>query len=574
MAWKLVSQPVQLDSLQLLTHRPGIKLANDIELAIYVDEVTVRFFRKIEIGDVYANVKGGNAEMTFAEVEDATDDAVSEVSVFIDDTPLLRAASVGAASFKERPKLRESLAGGGSFMEDSSAKEGLDHVETLSPDDELASQQYEGLMTDIRTSSAIYQSRAQVRKNVQNGTHGFELNSDKDLRAAIGAELHALPSISHPPHRSVRVTTLQNLSAPATKRFMHRLPFLLRALLAPLSYFHPVSIASINAAGSGQWVSELLQEKVFKKHTEHNAELRRLWRRLSAWLSGANFCLELSDIEGIAAVPLNTGPDSFIHTALKFQDVVAFRTAPQTGTVSPVVRLGGAHATFSIPSFLLPHHEHLIPPKPTSEDELEMEMKIEEADDGPKTVQAERDLKTLKKDETAVKMTVHGSFPASCDQSLLNFIAALVKATKLIEFEKEVDETVQDSNDENTVPISPTFQDGIPDGGAPGSEKLTFKDIAGFKATARNIRNNLKQGSIDLREDIKSIAKDLNTNTRDGMKKAMVGGLVNDRWIAKIVGRTAAMLQKAQGDVGYSGDIPIPLAPYRGEEGLESKLMP
>lgn len=536
----------------------------------------MRFFRKIEIGDVYANVKGGNAEMTFSEVEEAVDDAASETSVFIDDTPLLRAASVGAASFKDRPKLRESLAGG-SFMEDSSAKDGMGGVETLSPDDELARKEYEELMTEIRTSSAIYQCRAQVRKNVKNGTNGFLLNSEKDLRAAVGAELHALPSISHPPHRSVRVTTLQHLSSPATKRFMHRLPFLLRALLAPLSYFHPVYIESINAAGSGQWVSELLQEKVFKKHTENNAELRRLWRRLSAWLGGANFCLELSDIEGIAAVPLNTGPDSFIHTALKFQDVVAFRTAPQTGTVAPVVRLGGAHATFSIPSYLLPHHEHLIPPKPTSEDEFEMQVKVEEADGAPKTIQAERDLETLKKDESAVKMSVHGSFPASCDQSLLNFIAALVKATKLIEFEKEVDETVHDTTDENTPPLSPPyspdFQDSTADG-VNGGEKLSFKDIAGFKATARNIRHNLKQGSIDLKEDIKSIAKDLNTNTRDGMKKAMVGGLVNDRWIAKIVGRTAAMLQKAQGDVGYSGDIPIPLAPYRGEEGLESKLLP
>lgn len=536
----------------------------------------MRFFRKIEIGDVYANIKGGNAEMTFHEVEAATDDAISEVSVFSDDTPLLRAASFGAASFKDRPKLRESLAGG-SYMTDSSAREGMDAVETLSPDDELASKEYADLMTEIRTSSAIYQSRAQIRKNSKDKTKGFSLDSEKDLRAAIAAELHAYSSISHPPHRSVRVTTLQNLSPPATKRFMHRLPLLLRLLLAPLSYFHPISINSVNAAGSGQWVSELLLEKVFKKHTEHNAELRRLWNRLSAWLSGANFCLELSNMDCNALVPLTAGPESLIYTAMKLQDVVAFRTAPQTGTVSPVVRLGGAHATFYLPSYLLPHHEHLIPPEPTSDDEYDMEIKIEDADDGPKTTQAERELETLKKDETAVKMSVHGSFPASCDQSLLDFIAALVKATKLIEFEKEVEETGGDPNDENCAPVSPTVQDDAPEeanSGTNGTEKMSFKDIAGFKATARNIRQNIKQGSIDLKQDIKSIAKDLNTNTRDGMKKAMVGGLVNDRWIAKLVGKTAAMLKEAQGDVGYSGDIPIALAPYRGKEGLESKLLP
>lgn len=550
----------------------GIKLANDIELAIYVDQVTVKFFRNIEIGDVYANLKGGNAEMTFAEVEEATDDAVSEISVLTDDTPLLRAASIGAASFRDRPKLRESLAGG-SYIQDSSAKAGMDGVETLSPDDELAGKEYAALMTEIRTNSPIYQSRAQVRKDAKSGANGFALNSETDLRAAIAAELHAVSSISHPPNRSVRVTTLQNISSPSTKRFMHRLPFLLRALLAPLSYFHPIAISSINAAGSGQWVGELLQNKVFKRHTENNAELRRLWRKLEAWICGANFCLELNRVQCAAAVPLTTGLDSFIYAALKVQDVVAFRTAPQTGTLSPVVRLGGAHASFEIPSYLLPHHEHLIPDRPTSEDEHDLEVKIEDADEGPKTIQAERDLETLKKDETAMKISVHGSFPASCDQSLLDFVAALVKATKLIEFEKEVEETSHDSADENTVPRSPTFHEDMTDT-TNGEDKLSFKDIAGFKATARNIRKNLKQGSIDLKDDIKSIAKDLNTNTRDGMKKAMVGGLVNDRWIAKLVGKTAAMLKEAQGDVGYSGDVPIALAPYRGEEGLESKLLP
>jgi hypothetical protein len=45
-----------------------------------------------------------------------------------------------------------------------------------------------------------------------------------------------------------------------------------------------------------------------------------------------------------------------------------------------------------------------------------------------------------------------------------------------------------------------------------------------------------------------------------------------------MVGRVAATLQKAQGDVGYSGSIPIPLEPYRaplaGVEGTPSKLLP
>lgn len=98
----------------------GIKLAEDIELAIYVDEVTVRLFRNIEIGDVYANVKG-DVEMTFGEMDDPDDESMSETNVFLDDTPLLRAANAGGKTFVDRPKLRESLTGV-SYMKDSSAQ--------------------------------------------------------------------------------------------------------------------------------------------------------------------------------------------------------------------------------------------------------------------------------------------------------------------------------------------------------------------------------------------------------------------------------------------------------------------
>jgi hypothetical protein len=115
--------------------RAGLKLAEDIELAIYCEDVTVRFFRCIEIGDCYANVKGGKFEMTFAELEGDDDDATSEFSVLLDDTPLLRAATAGSKGFTSRPQLRESFTGV-SYVRDSSAKAGLNSVTALDPDDE------------------------------------------------------------------------------------------------------------------------------------------------------------------------------------------------------------------------------------------------------------------------------------------------------------------------------------------------------------------------------------------------------------------------------------------------------
>lgn len=143
----------------------------------------------------------------------------------------------------------------------------------------------------------------------------------------------------------------------------------------------------------------LLQERVFKQYAEHSAELRRLYRKVSTWLADANFCVQLTDVEGLGQVPLSTSFD--ILTYLKFADVMAYRTAlvdghPQNESITQVVRLGGADATFTIPSYLLPHHEHLLPEKPTKEDEAELLQEIDQADGAPKIVQAEHNLEQVR----------------------------------------------------------------------------------------------------------------------------------------------------------------------------------
>ncbi|KAI5359856.1 hypothetical protein Slin14017_G094170 [Septoria linicola] len=565
---------MSFSSLTLVAHgiELGLKLADDIELAIYVDEVTVGFFRFIEIGDVFANAKGGKFEMTFGELEEDSDDAASEFSVLLDDTPLLKAAAAKSKTLLDRPKLRETLTGV-SYMRDSSVQQATDAIKTLDPNDYKADQQYLDKITEIRTSSAVYQSRQRVRQNAKRS--GRKIDDEKETRAAVCAELQEFPSVPHPPRRSIRVTTLQNSSPPYVRRFLHRLPFLLRALLAPLSYFHPISITSINAAGSGKWLSTLLQQQVFKEYTENNAQLRRLQRKVSTWLADANFCMQLTDIDGLGQVPLSSNYN--IVSYLKFDDVLAYRTIPESGVIAQVMRMGGADATFMIPSYLLPHHEHIVPPRPTEEDEQELEEEVNEADGSPKAVQAARELKQAKKDETNITMSVHGSLPVACDQSLLNFIASLVKATKMIELEKTVEEVAQPVDTPMSA-LSPasTFNEET-ESVMPSDDKsesnVSMREIAGFKVFAKNIRQNLRDGTT--KAQIKDFAKDLHQSAKDGMKKAAVGGLVNDRWIAIMVGKVAATLQKAQGDIGYSGDIPISLAPYRDtEDGELTKILP
>ncbi|WPG98020.1 Hypothetical protein R9X50_00080400 [Acrodontium crateriforme] len=593
---------ISLSNLTIEAHsiELGIKLSSDMELALYVDTVKVSLFRKIEIGDVFGNLKGGKVEMTFGDLDTEENEEDSDDSSIFNNTALLRAATVGSEGFKKRPQLRESLTGAHT-IKDSSASAGLHSVKTLSPDDSKAEKQYLNILTEIRTTSAVYQSRQQVRKKAQ-GNNGFNIDNERDMRAAICSELHSLPTIVHAPERSVRVTTLQKLQHPSVRKFMHRMPFLLRLLLTPLTYFHPVTISSINAAGSGRFLSIILQQHVFKHYASDNAEIRRLARRINAWLTAANFAAELTDISALSQVPLSTSFD--IVTYLNFKDIMAYRTVAETSTLTRVVQLAGADATFTIPSMLLPHHEHLIPPPPSPAEIEQLDVEVEESDGVPKTVQAEAKREKVLKDEATINMSVHGSLPAAADQSLLNFIAALVKATKIIELEKDLDDDVPETNGEpkgkddegkvksssasffeadsnppspTKLKLSKTFPLATPD--SPATPTKTDN----LKSFARHVRQNLSVSSTNAGAAIKEFAQ---TNARDIqstfkdlpdlMKKAAVGVAINDRWIARIVGKIAAKLESAQGDIGYSGGIPVALGPYRTafEDGWQTKILP
>lgn len=502
---------ISLSSLTIIAHgvEVGIKLSDDMELALLTDNVTIRLFRGVNIGDVYANIKGGAYEMTFGNLEESTKDEDGD-AVMETDTPLLKAAAAnGDTSRLGVVKMTDAMTDGNN-PKDSSPQAGLQSVTTLSPDSEQANRQYVETLAYIEKSSAISQARRKLRKLVRVDS-GLDKTNQKDMRAAICSELHNKPSIPHPPRRSIKVTTLQNLSPPYVRRFLHRLPLLLRLLLNPMSYFHPLTIASITAAGSGRWIQSMLGEHIFQEYGEDVSEIRRLEQRIAAWLSDANFVLELAEITGLAQVPFLTTFD--INCYLGFGDVMAYRTLPKEIDLKQVVRLGGADATFAIPSFLLPHHEHLLPPVPTKQVKQELEREVEEADGLPKTIQAQGTLEQAEKDETNVKMSVHASLPACFDQELLNFIAALVKATKVVEMEKE--------------------------------SNAMDKEVTGLRDFGHSLSRGMK----------------------DGMKKAVVGGIVNDQWIAKMVSKVTKKLETAQGDVGYSGSIPVALEAYRLEEG-------
>ncbi|KAK5009860.1 hypothetical protein LTR28_013033, partial [Elasticomyces elasticus] len=363
---------ISLSSLTIVAHgvEVGIKLSDDMELALQVNLITIRLFRKIEIGDVYGNLKGGQYEMTFGDLAEDTKDADGD-PLMMTNTPLLKAAAVGGDT-SARPKMvkMKSVMTAHAVPEDASAKSVLRSIKQLSPDDKTADRQYRQTLNWIEETSSVQQSRASIHK--------------------MANELQ----------------------------------------------------------------SHMLSENVFLSYGEQSAEIRRLEARINKWLADANFALELVNIAATTQVPLLKGYD--ILNYLSFDDVLAYRTLPEELEMRQVVRLGGADARISVPLFLLPHHEHLVPPEPTAEDERILEGQVDGADGKPKAVQAQQELEQTRKDETNVKVSVHARLPWCLDQSLLDFIAALVKASKMVDLEKADDDTEQSDEIESEDMLSRT----------------------------------------------------------------------------------------------------------------------
>ena len=522
---------LSLTSLTIVVHgvEVAVKLSDDMELSLGVEKVVVKLFRKVEVGAVFGNLKGGEYEMTFGKLEESSKDDEGN-ALMHSDSALLKTARAGverqSTSATNMTTMKEHMTNG-QQMEDSSAKAAAKSIETLSPDDEHAREQYRSTLNWIKETNTIHQCREKIRKNVRENdedTYDFDDIDAKqdavDMKAAICTRLHNKPSIGNPPARSIRVTTLQNMLPKAVQEFLHRCPMLLRLLVNPLAYFHPVQIESVTVAASGKWVQSMLDTKVFRDYQSNDMELRRLYKNISSWMSEANFVVHLGDFSGFSQVPFI--PTYDILCQILISDVVIFRTEPNERDLKEVVRLGGADAIFCIPYHLMPHHEHLIPPKPDKKDREELEHQVDEAEGKPKTLIKKRELAQAEKDESNVNMSVHGKLPLTLDQELLNFVMALVKATQVIEVVK-----------------------------SPG---LLQKDI----------------------NSLKDLTSGINQSMKDGMKKIAIEGMMNDAWLAKIAGKIARNLEKAHGDIGYSGDIPVALKDYRprNEAKEPTKLMP
>ncbi|KAG5930608.1 hypothetical protein E4U42_005270 [Claviceps africana] len=483
----------------------GIKLSDDLELAIQTDTARVSLFRGIDIGDCYANLKGGPHEMTFPDLERAgdggDDDDYGEAPTA--DTLLPKASSHG-----RRPELirMKSEMTHGKPPRDSSYVAAIKAMRRYRLDNTSAEAQYNQVLKGIRETSTIQTARKHV-----DGT----CMGEYAIRAATCSNLHRKPSVPHPPKRSVKVTTLQRLLPSRVRAFLHRLPLLLRLLLSPISYFHPVRVASVTATASGGWVETMLEQGLFKGYEDHDPDVGAVKSRISKWVSDANFAVVLGSMHGNAQVPVILSSD--ITCQVAFDQLLAFRALPRTSHLNQVVSLRGADVTLAIPPILLPHHEHLIPerPRPRGTKDTADSHTTPCLDGAPRDAHAGDSARESEADQAHIRLAARIHLPAAFDQELLEFIALVVKASKLIEM--------------GDAARTSSPQDG---------RKLS--DVAGA----------------------------LNQKMKEGIKKAVIA---NDQWLAKLVGKLMRKLEVVNGDVGYTGDIAVPLEPYRRTGWLEAE---
>jgi hypothetical protein len=535
----------------------GIKLSDEVELGIQVDKVTVPLFREIHVDDVYANIKGGEWEVTFGDVPYGRPDPADEDS---DDSFIAADTAILKAAAKQRPaEMVRGMTADAQPTDSEDTKSAFSSTKQVSPDDKKANQKYQQYIKHIHDSSEIQIAKKLLIEKSRNDENNLDPDKPDDLRAAICAQIHSGPSIPHPPSKSIRVSTLRKTSYPNVKRWLHRFPFLYRVMLFPICYFHTVKFKSVTAAGSGKWFVALMRKYLFKHYADQDGEIRRLEGRISEFFSEANFCVELTKIVSSASFPINTNYDIKCH--FDMADVMAYRSLPNAVDLKRVVELGGLDAILNVPIFLFPHHEHIFPSLPTDLEKMELETEIAESDNVAKALQARKALKQLSKDQANMHISAHAHLPMVVSQEMLNFTAALVKATKVIESDKDFEEA-RVLRDLKRVSSNVSDSESLSSLNSVATDTTVNNEDKSFKAFLRKVDTGFKDAS---------------QKTAAGMRKAgvnTVSAMANDRWIARLVGKVTRKLEKAQGEVGYSGDVPILLAPYRVKHEDDAKILP
>ncbi|EPS44801.1 hypothetical protein H072_1203 [Dactylellina haptotyla CBS 200.50] len=540
-----------LSTLTLEAHGIEVALQVDdgLEVCFRTEKAIARFGRCVEIGDVYITLK--------------TEMDTGPGSIFA----MRRSNTIDTMLESHRPEQ----------LHPKSLSDAIEQVkdvtETQYPDEdeEHAIRSYTERVNHIHENTAIHTAR----KRLSSLGEKYSRFTAKEKKAMIASALQTAASITHPPTWSIAVSHLKARTPPWIHEFNNRFPMIQRTMLNVIAHLHPVKCNGVVGNVTGLFASGMLERAVFKHYKNENREISKLASRVQTWLETGNFVCQFSKINGVAQVPSTVSYD--IIASIKTSTVQVFKVlvAPEISEplldeddtvsvdsaasnasaksgvsvtikdkvgikqeedkgISEVARINGVSSTVEVPSLLLPHHEYLFPAPPASktpgsrslekvaedvtvhfdeDDRLEDDV-LSDDFDGRKA--AAGLVEDEGKDEVMVIATVLASLPAQFNSTILHFATALLKASKLIEIEKEVegkDAAVTDDDDPSMVIRSRSL-------GRVGSK----------------------------------ISKTM---------KRTFTGVVDDAWIAKLMGRLVGKVEGLKGEVGYKMPIPVDLKPRR-----------
>ncbi|KAK6511664.1 hypothetical protein TWF481_000573 [Arthrobotrys musiformis] len=540
-----------------------LKIDDGLEICLRTEKAIARLGRCVEIGDVYVTLK---TEMdtgpgsVFAIRRSNTFDTMKE-SIRLEQ---LQPKSLGDTIGKVKD---------------------VTDTQCLDENESYAIQEYSKRLNHIHEHTAIHMARKRLLALADDKYSHLTI---KEKKAMIASELQTAASITHPPTWSIAVSQLKARTPNWLHEFNNRFPVVQRTMLNVIAHLHPVKCNGVIGNLTGFFASGMLQQAVFKHYKDENKEISKLASRVQNWLETGNFVVQVSKINGVAQVPSTVSYD--ILASVKTSTVQVFKVlvAPEISDplldgddaisvesaasnasnhsgksgvsftikdkagikqeedkgISEVARINGVSGTVEVPSMLLPHHEYLFPPPPASKGSGRRTLaKVEEdvtvfgeeddrleddvlADDFDGRMSPAGVADSEGKDEVYVIATILASLPAQFNSTTLHFATALLKASKLIEIEKGVPFLGRDNCN--------GIHESEGDAGGIGT------------ATPTRSRSISRMG-----------------NKVSKVMKRTFTGVVDDAWIARLLGRLVGKIEGLKGEVGYKMPIAVDLGPRR-----------
>jgi len=518
-------------------------LGSGHELLILSDGIKMKLFREIIVGEI-CGVHWFNGNLDQPELE------VHRRDSHMDDRapPMSKGAErLGAATRPSdsspnsrkkdivKDKISRVMSNGSQADAPVEAAPGATTEERQPPDEKVrnkklraalarndleADEHYDYTLAELKRTNRLFQSRERVTKAREEST--IEINERTELQHTVCADLRTTKTPQSGTAGEISMTRLMELSEPVS-RFLDRVPILLRALLWLLTQSHAISCPSVCFTAAGPFLGGAVLDQLFRHNATVDKRINQLKREVSSWLCAANIYVELTDITAQSSVPVLTTNN--ITCDLRSKGVVVSRIGADVANSGRVAQLHGADGSFSIPTCLLPSHEYAAPSRPDSS---------EDPDTAP------------------VTMSVRASLPAFFSEDSLRFAATLCKTSQMLDIEEEAGLATEEQS------TSTDASNPLTKGGSCSCQDDEDKECA----VHSHPRFRDKLGHGKLRAAMKHPIQQAKQTLHKGVKRTAVDN-VDGAWFIKWVNKFLKQMERMDGDLGYTQDIPVTIK--RGE---------